>query len=369
MCDIKSSDGAYLIIKKGDLGAVKISLGEKYDFVNYNNIIDDSSNKKRYNLPDIFKEIIPREHWNGKKRVLIVIDQYGWAFDFGARGIKKYSKFNCTIKKHDKVTDKDIRTSDVIFFMCSAMWFAVKKKHAKALLENRNDVLYCVGLRASHVEGNEHIPPDNLIDVIGCISKENYAFTNNLEKNVFKTNRKTYLTHSAVNHKIFKPKRGKLFKRKLIVGWVGNKKRKVKRTHLLPSLDFIVKIKSDYGPKHFTLERSQQPMVEFYHSIDVLVNLSISEGMPQPVLEAMASGLPVIVTSTGAMSELIGRRWVIPSNLSDSDTIKKVNKRLQLLNNNPKLRKKVGKRNRRMILNKWSWKKVIKKYDEMFEGK
>ncbi len=171
MCDIKSSDGAYLIIKKGDLGAVKISLGEKYDFVNYNNIIDDSSNKKRYNLPDIFKEIIPREHWNGKKRVLIVIDQYGWAFDFGARGIKKYSKFNCTIKKHDKVTDKDIRTSDVIFFMCSAMWFAVKKKHAKALLENRNDVLYCVGLRASHVEGNEHIPPDNLIDVIGCISK------------------------------------------------------------------------------------------------------------------------------------------------------------------------------------------------------
>ena len=51
--------------------------------------------------------------------------------------------------------------------------------------------------------------------------------------------------------------------------------------------------------------RTAAEMVEFYHSLDVYVCASRSEGTPNPCLEAAACGLPVITTAVGNMPELI----------------------------------------------------------------
>jgi glycosyltransferase involved in cell wall biosynthesis len=54
----------------------------------------------------------------------------------------------------------------------------------------------------------------------------------------------------------------------------------------------------------------------FYHRIDLLAVTSIAEGTPNPVLEAMACGVPVVSTPVGHVPELIvhGKNgWIVNS--------------------------------------------------------
>lgn len=48
--------------------------------------------------------------------------------------------------------------------------------------------------------------------------------------------------------------------------------------------------------------------------VDVLVNLSVSEGMPVSIMEALAFGVPVVATAAGGVPEVIGREngWLLP---------------------------------------------------------
>jgi len=49
----------------------------------------------------------------------------------------------------------------------------------------------------------------------------------------------------------------------------------------------------------------QTELVRYYNAADALVLASVSEGMPNVVLEAIACGTPVIATATGGVSEII----------------------------------------------------------------
>ena len=61
-------------------------------------------------------------------------------------------------------------------------------------------------------------------------------------------------------------------------------------------------------------------IADLYRTSDVFVLPSLNEGMSNALLEAMASGLPVIVTDTGGTSELIdGNGVVVP--MGDSNAI------------------------------------------------
>src|SRR5687768_15509539 len=51
--------------------------------------------------------------------------------------------------------------------------------------------------------------------------------------------------------------------------------------------------------------RSCDEMVEFYHSLDIYLCASRSEGTPNPCLEAAACGVPVVTTRVGNMPELV----------------------------------------------------------------
>jgi len=298
--------------------------------------------------------------------VLLLIDQFGWAFDFGARGIRNYSKHNCVIRRFwNDLTVKDIRNADVIFpFNAGAAQILQRKPYLAIVKELKPRI--CVGVRASPMEFNVEVLQRMNADAIGCNSKEAYDFLS--ERNLI-TDKKLYLIHSAVDHTIFKPDEHKIISRnKFVVGWCGNSTRKVKRTCLLPKLDFQILVKSDWGRKFFVKGRSQEPMAEWYRILDAFIFVSESEGSPQPILESMASGLPVISTAVGAIPELLDKEWIVPV-YPEEEVIKQINAKLQLLKDDLQLRKKVGERNRQKILNTWSWKHIVKRYDRMFEGK
>ncbi|WP_312583940.1 glycosyltransferase, partial [Staphylococcus aureus] len=62
-------------------------------------------------------------------------------------------------------------------------------------------------------------------------------------------------------------------------------------------------------------------MVKYYSQIDVYVCPSKIEGTPNPVLESMACGVPVISTDVGVVKDAFGemqKEWILPVRSKDT---------------------------------------------------
>ncbi len=100
-----------------------------------------------------------------------------------------------------------------------------------------------------------------------------------------------------------------------------------------------------------------------YMENDIFVLPSLNEGMSNAVLEAMACGLPVIVTDTGGTSELIdGNGMVIPKKdpgaLADA---------LEKLIDEPETGRLMGYKSRE-IVSQMSWESVAGEYIRLYEN-
>jgi glycosyltransferase involved in cell wall biosynthesis len=80
-----------------------------------------------------------------------------------------------------------------------------------------------------------------------------------------------------------------------------------------------------------------KPMFEFLASLDLYVQFSRTEGLPRSVVEAMASGCPVIGSRVGGIPELLPSDMLVPP----GDTLALADKMFRLLNNPAKLRQAV----------------------------
>ncbi len=107
-------------------------------------------------------------------------------------------------------------------------------------------------------------------------------------------------------------------------------------------------------------------MVALYQSVDCLVNPSLYEGLPNTVLEAMASGLPVVASRVSGNDELViegetgllfdlGEPWQLGGALS-------------YLINNPPAARRMGGRGRARLVERYCWEKVAAAYLRLFEA-
>ena len=154
---------------------------------------------------------------------------------------------------------------------------------------------------------------------------------------------------------------------KLVVGWAGNSKwgtpekdSKGLHTIIKPALQSLKKENVSLV-SHFADRNVKQlphtEMNDYYNSLDVYVCASEIEGTPNPVLEAMACGVPIISTDVGIVPEVFGplqKEMIFERNI---DALKS---RLKKLSTSFSLRQSFARENLLMIQNFTREKEAVK---------
>lgn len=106
-------------------------------------------------------------------------------------------------------------------------------------------------------------------------------------------------------------------------------------------------------------------MPAFYQSIDLFLMTSITEGFPNVLVEAMASGIPCITTDVGDAKYIVDETgYVVPP--KNSDELQKAVRKYLNLSKEEKLKRKVNSRKR--VLEKFQINAVARKYLDEWES-
>lgn len=108
---------------------------------------------------------------------------------------------------------------------------------------------------------------------------------------------------------------------------------------------------------NFLGNRLHNEIVDLYQRSDFFILPSLNEGMSNAVLEAMACGLPIIVTDVGGSKELVRDNGFVV----EKGSVSSLNKAIQNYIKEPDLIIKHGKRSRE-IAESMSWPKVSDEY-------
>lgn len=110
----------------------------------------------------------------------------------------------------------------------------------------------------------------------------------------------------------------------------------------------------------FEGKKNKQELYEYYRKADLFILPSESEGMPNVVLEAMAMGLPILMTPCGGSEELIADNGRIEPIERFSDAM------IELCSHKDE-RIRMGKQSERLARIKFSWQEKAKEYIAVFE--
>ena len=102
-------------------------------------------------------------------------------------------------------------------------------------------------------------------------------------------------------------------------------------------------------------------ITRFYRDSDIFVMPSLNEGMSNTVLEAMASGLPVITTQTGGTEELVDDNGIIVPK-KDPEAVRDA---IASYREEPEKMRSDGRRSREKA-EKFSWSAVAKEYYRVY---
>jgi glycosyltransferase involved in cell wall biosynthesis/GT2 family glycosyltransferase len=182
----------------------------------------------------------------------------------------------------------------------------------------------------------------------------------------------------GVDLNVFKPKAlerlAHVPTRDLVIGWVGNsawaselEDFKGVHTILKPAIEGVISKGAQVRP--FLADRQErfiphEQMPDYYSQIDVLVCTSKIEGTPNPVLEAMACGVPVISTDVGIVPQAFGplqKQFILKERSSSA-----LEDAIMTLRTNPQVLVDLSQENLRQI-QAWDWPIKAKLFGDYFE--
>lgn len=180
-----------------------------------------------------------------------------------------------------------------------------------------------------------------------------------------------FYTPNGVDERMFRPREvSRNSNDAFIVGWAGNPDyshsgsvdHKGYHSILLPAAQAMdgVRLKTALRGEH---QIPHEQMPAFYTSLDAYVSVSASESSPNPILEALASGVPVITTPKGS-ADLVKDGYNGLVIKRDQDSLRKA---IRTLAGDPEFRQELGANARQSILDKWTYKKVMVNYKKAFD--
>lgn len=185
------------------------------------------------------------------------------------------------------------------------------------------------------------------------------------------------ICQDGVDLRLFKPENLERFKniekRTARFGWVGNSKwvtgdLKGINTIIKPAVEELRE--EGYNIELVTSDRRNkliphEEMPNFYNQIDCYLCASTSEGTPNPVLESMACGIPVISTDVGLVPEAFGteqKKYVM-----EERSVECLKEKIKQLLNSPESFQKLSDENM-ISIQKWDWKIKAENIRNYFRG-
>lgn len=125
------------------------------------------------------------------------------------------------------------------------------------------------------------------------------------------------------------------------------------------TLEDIVKKENVEHHVSFVGYKDKKQVVSYYQDADIFVFPSKKEGMPNVVLEAMACGLPIVMSPCEGSVELIqdNGRIVAPEQFAEV---------IIMLCNDQELRTQMGIESRKMVVEQFGWDKIGSSYSEIY---
>lgn len=344
---------------------------------------------------------IEKNNSNNKKKIAIVYDVDGWAYHNIAKQIKK---------NLSKYYDIDIFPKSVFSHNIVRLILLTKKYDLIHLLwrgmfsELENEIVreYVKSLGFDFKEFiNKFVLTANITTSVydhSFLNKEAFWITKaflkytkaytvsskklldiyNEREDIFKKP-KLEIT-DGVDLEKFRPQNLERFcnigNRKIKIGWVGNSKfedsendddLKGVRKIIIPAIDELKE--EGYPIERKFADRNEEyiphdKMPGYYNSIDLYICASKEEGTPNPVLESMACGIPVISTDVGIVPEVFGEQQ--KEYILKERTKQALKEKITQLIEKPEYFEKLSKENLERIQD-WSWKEKCEQFKEFFD--
>ena len=126
--------------------------------------------------------------------------------------------------------------------------------------------------------------------------------------------------------------------------------------------DYVTKLGID---KYVIFTGWQTQMKVVYDSLDIVALTSLNEGTPLTLIEAMASGKPVITTNVGGIPDLVTDGYsgiLVPPNSPDIFA----NRLIELLKNKA-MRDMLATNGRNVVIQKYHYSRLIRDIEELYE--
>ncbi|MDD4376365.1 MAG: glycosyltransferase family 4 protein [Clostridia bacterium] len=390
------------------------SLEAKYEFIMhfinskfyryiFGPFISFSRKFKNIKLRDIIiHQDVKSEMLNRKlPKIALIIDKEDWAFaNIATQIIKNLSDYyefyvipTESIEKIEEIILL-VQDCDLVHFFWRGMLYQTTEKHTLIAACRRFGINYkiffneCVkSLNLSTCVYDHMFLHESDMEITKTITSltNNYYVSSNVLKDIYKelpiSKQPTAVITDGIDLDRFVPSNLERLKnikdRNIIIGWVGNSKwgehdekfNDVKgvNTILKPAINQL--IEEGYKVEMYFADRNERmiphdKMPDYYNKIDLYICTSEIEGTPNPVLEAMACGVPVISTNVGVVRDVFGEKQ--QEYILKERTVECLKEKIAELTKNTDQFEKLSKENLESIKT-WSWKNKCDDFKEYFD--
>lgn len=335
-----------------------------------------------------------------KSKLLLVIDKEGWALDNIAKQLKK----NLSDYYDIDILPSEILDDNIIKILILSKEYDLVRFFWRGHLswikyENSQQYIKEMGINTEEFI-REFISNNNIttsvydhmylndsdLDFTRFVIECSKSYTVSSKKlkdiyeNISEIKKPKMVIQDGVDLDLFKPDKLERFKsienKILRIGWVGNSKftdtendDDLKGVHkiLVPAIEELKK--EGYAIEEKFADRNNKmiphnEMPNYYNSIDLYICTSKTEGTPNPVLESMACGVPVISTDVGIVPEAFGEKQ--KKFILEERTKQCLKENIIKIINNKSILAELSKENLEQI-KKWDWEEMSKKFKNFFD--